>query len=230
MPGLSAREPLANSSSLSDFDIPGSLRISFEPGEFLFRQNEATRDLYFIISGLVRIFKLEKDLEVELDRSGPGCVVGEIAFLDGGKRSASGVALEKTEAVCLPGEEQTRLMETVPDWFCRIGQVLAKRLRDVDSRINVPLGEDKKAHVAALISLIAISDHCEPCTEGYEIKMKFLENELVDILNLQFSEVEQILLSFAQEGLLKVERKRVILETRDALKLVGTAVFRSNSI
>lgn len=227
MPGSYGQEPFQN--KITEDDIPGAIRIAFSPGEYLFRQNDRTNDLFFIISGEVRVFKLEGNLELELDRAGPGSVVGEVTFIDRGARSASGVAVIPTKALCVPGHKQQTLTSAVPDWLSKIALVLSKRLRDVGSKVDISLYGDKRAQVAALITLIASSEFCEKGENGYEIRLKFLENELVDLLNLQFSEVEEVLNAFADEKLLRIERKRVILSAPDALEEIGSAVFRSHA-
>ncbi|MFP4163344.1 MAG: Crp/Fnr family transcriptional regulator [Chitinispirillaceae bacterium] len=228
MPGSCGQESSQNRNTVLETAIPGAIRIVFSPGEYLFKQNDRSYDLFFILSGKVRIFKTEGDLDIELDRAGPGSVVGEVAFLDTGPRSASGVALVSTEVLCVPAHKQPLLMSAIPDWLSKIAIVLSKRLRDVGSKIDISLFGNKHAQVAALITLIAFSDYCEQGEEGFEIKLKFLENELVDILNLQFSEVEEELDLFVEQKLIRIERKRVILPSRDALKEIGSVAFRSH--
>src|SRR5689334_7132609 len=57
-------------------------------GETLFAEGENSRAMYFIKSGMVRIFKNKGSAKIELETVHSGQLLGELAFLDGQPRSA----------------------------------------------------------------------------------------------------------------------------------------------
>lgn len=199
--------------------------VQFSPGEFLFRQGDNTNELYILKSGEVRIFKIEGSSEVELDRAVAGMIVGEIASIDGGVRSASGIALKPVQAYCISGEKFRSLTKEIPEWLKKIAFILAKRLREIDEKINSVTDSDKSVQVGALLSLICNSKFCKPCEQGFEINLKFLENEIIDILNIQYSETLTILQHFAAKKIIRLERSKIIIENKDALKEMADKVF-----
>jgi len=199
--------------------------VTFRKGEYLFRQNEDTHDLFIIRKGRVRIFKTEGTIEVELDTVGPGIVVGEIASIDGGQRTASGVAVDDTETVCIPGDEFQSILAKIPDWFRKIAMILVQRLREVDSKINLTLDGDHIAHVAALISLISHSDIAVRSIDGIEIDLKYLENELIDLLGIQPAEIVESIEWLAKKHLLKVERNKVKMVNQIELNKIAEPIF-----
>jgi CRP/FNR family transcriptional regulator, cyclic AMP receptor protein len=199
-------------------------------GDYLFKQNEVTKDLYIVKTGRVRVYKMEGGVEIELDLIGPGGIIGEIAAIDGGSRSASVIALEDTEAFIITPEEFKTLTAKIPEWFQKIAMILAHRLREADGRIDRNMESDKTSHVAAAISLISYSDRCKPCEGGMEINPKTLENEVVDLLNIKFSEVVSAVEKLEKQGLLASEKGKVIIRSRERLEEIARAVFKTPAV
>lgn len=73
--------------------------------------------------------------EVILAFAGPGELVGELAALDQEPRSASVVALEDVEALCLSGEDFRALVAEHPYASLALLQSLTRRLRYADSKL-----------------------------------------------------------------------------------------------
>jgi len=196
--------------------------------DFLFRQNERSRDLYIIKTGKVRIFKVEGNVDIELDVVGPGGIVGEIASIDGGPRSASVVALEDTEAFMITDEDFKNLSSKIPDWFHKIATILAHRLREADARIDRNMESDKTAHVAAALSLITYSTACKDLNGGkFEMTAKTLENEVMDMLNIKYSDVIAAFEKLSKQDLLQIEKGKVIIVSREKLDDLAKTVFKT---
>jgi CRP/FNR family transcriptional regulator, cyclic AMP receptor protein len=197
-------------------------------GDFLFKQNEPSRDLYIIKMGKVRVYKIEGGVDIELDVVGPGGIVGEIAIIDGGLRSASVVALEDTEAFMISEDDFKNLSSRIPDWFHKIATILAHRLREADARIDRNLESDKTAHVAAALSLISYSAFSKIADDGkFEIAAKTLENEVMDMLNIKYSEVTSAFERLSKQDLLKVEKGKAIIAGRDRLDGLAKMVLKT---
>jgi len=154
--------------------------VTFEKGTFLFKQDEMTQDLFILKKGCVRIFKNEGGVEIDLDTVGPGNVVGEVASIDGGSRTASGIALEQCEALVIPALEFKKILTTIPEWFRKIALILVQRLREVDSRISRSIEGERTNHIAAIISLLAFSEYCTNDAEGFVLDRKIIEYQIID--------------------------------------------------
>ncbi len=200
---------------------------SFRKGEYLFRQNESSREVYVLKSGRVRVFKLEGGLEIELDIVGPGGVIGEIAAIDGQVRSASVLALEDSDAVVITPEEFDGLTAKIPDWFQKIAAILAHRLREADGRIDRNLEGDQTARVAAAVSLITYSGLCRQVDGAFEIKQKTLENEVVDLLDARYSDVTAAFEKLAKQNLVEFDKGKAIIRKREKLDELACTVFKA---
>ncbi len=214
---------------MNDTAAGAGRRITFEQGTYLFRQNDASRDLFVIQNGLVRIFKSEGCVEVELDRVGPGGVVGEVAAIDGGVRSASGVALEPTEALAVSADDFAQVLARVPEWFRKIATILVQRLREVDDKIHNTIGKDNLDHVAACIVLISYSPLCERNGAECEFEARALENELMDMLHMPIADVSEALDSLRKKSLIDIARGKIVIKDARALERFSMSVYKGSA-
>lgn len=105
----------------------------YATGEAVIRRGALQSGFYLVRSGAVCILRPAADGQpVEIDRLGPGELVGEFGLLDSAPRSSSIVAAEPTELVGFFRPDLLSLMETRPETGCRIllrlGEVMAVRL------------------------------------------------------------------------------------------------------
>lgn len=94
-----------NQQQLEDINKIAEL-CTYTPGEDIFAQDDVAKALYIIKYGSVRIHQKTKSGDnVEVAMLATGSHFGEIAFLDGEKRSATATAVEKSDIVVLDYEK-----------------------------------------------------------------------------------------------------------------------------
>jgi CRP-like cAMP-binding protein len=109
-------------------------RHKFAAGAILVEKNMIDRSLYFVASGSVAAISIGRNgVEREIAIIGEGSIFGEMAFLDGGPRSAAIKAREPVEVLVLSFESFNSLMAWNSRLVCRllldVGRVLSLRLR-----------------------------------------------------------------------------------------------------
>jgi CRP-like cAMP-binding protein len=109
-------------------------RRKYPAGSVAIEAGQSERALYIIASGSVSIVQQSgQDRETELAIVPAGSTFGEIAFLDGGPRTASVRAREPVEVLVLSFESFEALRAWDANLACRlvldIGRVVASRLR-----------------------------------------------------------------------------------------------------
>jgi CRP-like cAMP-binding protein len=196
-----------------------------EKGEFFFRQNEPSQELFIMKKGTARVYKTEGNVEIDLDIVGPGGIFGEIAAIDGGKRSASVISTENAEAYVIPVEEFQKISLKIPDWFQKIATILVHRLREVDGKIDRNMDGVRTNHVAAALMLIACSETTKIVEGKLEMGQKFLENELMDMLSMKLSDVTESLNILAQQRVIAVDKGRVNIVDKEKLDELAQTVF-----
>ena len=115
--------------------LAGADIVEIADGELLIRRHEPTRELFFLVEGQLEVTvpQSESMTFLPMVRIKPGSVVGEIAFLDGGARSASVWSRGPTVLFSLDKNTFAAFRRDHPSLACDLmqafAQVLAVRLR-----------------------------------------------------------------------------------------------------
>jgi len=118
--GLGNRE-LERISALADIiDLPADRRIM--------SQGERGAEMFVLVDGNARV---ERD-GASLGDRGPGEVLGEIALLDGGPRTATVTLSEPSRLLVLARREFHALMDEFPEVRLHVLEIVASRLRSLD--------------------------------------------------------------------------------------------------
>ena len=103
------------------------LRIG--PGDHLVETGEVADALYVVLSGHLAALAEPADPDhTALARLGPGAVIGEIAVLSGGTRSATLRALEDAEVAAIDGERFVSLLDREPSLGAQLARTASDRL------------------------------------------------------------------------------------------------------
>jgi CRP-like cAMP-binding protein len=114
----------------------GPQPLKLKKGNILFSEGDSSRAMYFLKAGMIRIFKKKGESAIEIDTIHSGQVVGELAFLDGNPRSASGEALTDCELVEISGPTFQAVLAKMPDWLKILLKTIVGRLRTSSTRIR----------------------------------------------------------------------------------------------
>lgn len=103
---------------------------SAKAGEVLFRQGEPGEALYIVMSGVVRLYTLESEKELELGFAREGQYFGEMSLIDGAPRSAAACAVEDTELLLVGRGEYLGLVGKSPGMLDDMLLRLTRHLRE----------------------------------------------------------------------------------------------------
>lgn len=103
-------------------------RVRLPEGTRLTRQGDIGREAFVILSGSADV---DRDGE-RVAEIGPGDVVGELALLDGGPRSATVTATSDIETLVLTRPAFTAVLDEIPMLAHRLLVTLARRLRTAE--------------------------------------------------------------------------------------------------
>lgn len=99
-------------------------------GESLIEKGEQSGDLYVILDGTVNVYTDQGD---KIAEASPGSVLGEVALVDDGPRSANAVCVGQVQYARLPAKELRKFMATNKDagfvMLANLARVLSMRLR-----------------------------------------------------------------------------------------------------
>ena len=103
--------------------------LQLAPGDFLFREGDSDEKMYVLLEGEIEVFLGDFVLET----AEPDMVIGEMALIDDGPRTANAVA----KTACRLAEIDRRrfhfLIQQHPHFATHVMKTLADRLRDMNA-------------------------------------------------------------------------------------------------
>lgn len=105
-------------------------QIMYKEGDIIFREGASSREMYILLSGMVKIVKQQFGHEHVLAEVKESQVFGEMSFIDGAPRSASArVASEEAVLYVLEYEVLKKSMNSLPAWLKPIILTIIDRVK-----------------------------------------------------------------------------------------------------
>lgn len=138
-------------------------RRRFPKGAMLFLEGDTATEALVIVDGLVKaLVPAVTGREVILGVLGPGALLGEIASLDGGRRSATVQSLTDVEVLIVPRDAFAQFLLDHPTVLHGLALVLASRLRLSDRRqLEFGTGDSIQRLCARLVELAERYGHVD---------------------------------------------------------------------
>ena len=222
-PASSAREFLKGNTffgSLSDDLITrlverGVVR-SHARGKVLFEHGDLGDALWVVLSGSVKVVNIVGDGRlVVLNFLGAGGILGEIAALDGGTRTATAIVLEPTEVFMLYRRDLLPVLRQSPDALFKIMQVLCKKLRVTSEMVEDGTREMQGRFAAGLRRLAKL--HGRNTGRGLEVNLIANQGELGDYFRLSRENTSRLINRLQSQGIIDVDGRRLIIKDDTAL-------------
>jgi CRP/FNR family transcriptional regulator, cyclic AMP receptor protein len=103
--------------------------VQLASGDFLFREGEKGDKMYVLLDGEIEIFVGDFMLET----AGPGALLGEMALIDDGPRTANAVATNPSRLVEIDRRRFHFLVQQTPHFATHVMKTLANRLRHMNA-------------------------------------------------------------------------------------------------
>ena len=128
----------------------------FDAGDILLREGDVSSQLYVLLSGKLKVFaSQDKGRELVYNTLLPGEYFGELAF-DGGPRSASVQALQRSRCLVLTADTLCELVQSEPDFAVHLITKLMRLLRRSTQKLKSLALDDVRSRVLSLIQEEAI--------------------------------------------------------------------------
>ncbi len=152
---------------------------SVSAGHVLFTAGEPCRGLYMIISGRVRIYRMNHEgREHVLHVERAGRAVAELPLFDGGTYPASAVTIEPCRLAFLPRAEFETLYRSSPDVADQVIRGLGRRLRHLVQVTQTIAFRDVAARLAMLLADYADRLGTKQDGGGVELTLDRTQEEL----------------------------------------------------
>lgn len=115
--------------------LPRGRQVRFKRDQIIIAEGTLSNDVYLILSGTVQVSVLSlRGRETIFRTMGPNELVGELAAIDNGERSATVVALADSVLVHFSAEQFRRFLSEVPMAGFWMARQLTDRVRDLSLR------------------------------------------------------------------------------------------------
>jgi CRP/FNR family cyclic AMP-dependent transcriptional regulator len=207
---LLARVPLLSGLEPAELERIAQVAIprSYPKGDRIFHEGDQSDACYVIRSGEVRVTREHSDgRAIALATLGPGELVGELAMLDGGVRSASLETLTDVDMLALAAADMRGLLERNAQITAKLVVALTRRLRDTNERISRQSFQTVPSRVAGVLSQLVSEDNAEQGRDGVTIRMN--QADLAQLAGTSRESVSRFLAVLERAGVVRVGRGRV---------------------
>ena len=207
---LLARVPLLSGLEPGELERIAQVAIprSFPKGARVFHEGDTSDACYVIRSGEVRVTREHPDgRAIALATLGPGELVGELAMIDGGVRSASVEALTDVDLLAVSATDMRGLLERNAQITAKLVVALTKRLRETNERISRQSFQTVPSRVAGVLSQLVCEDNAELGRDGVTIRMN--QADLAQLAGTSRESVSRFLAVLERAGVVRVGRGRV---------------------
>jgi CRP-like cAMP-binding protein len=194
------------------------VRKKYKKGSIILLEEESGAALFVIISGKVKIVRTDDDgREVILSILGENDFFGEMSILDGLARSASVVAITKTELFMIHRRDFLKLMHDFPAVAISLLKELTMRLRKADSQIKSLSLKDAAGRVANVI--LQLADDIGKIRKGrVEIDELPLQQDLANMAGTSRETISRMVHMFIKKGHLEMQGNRLIINDYEKFK------------
>ena len=190
-------------------------------GEQVFDRDSDTLDVYFVIEGSVRILTQAADREVALADVLAGNYFGELAAIDGLKRSARVVATRDSVLASLDGVPFVACMRDFPDIAIRVLTRLARVVRALDQRVTQLSTQNESQRIYGELIRLAQPDPGRP--QGWYIPDMPNHKEIASWAGTSREAVAQAIGELARHGVVRRRTMGLVICDWSRLQLLARA-------
>jgi CRP/FNR family transcriptional regulator, cyclic AMP receptor protein len=186
---------------------------TYPKGSVILFQGDPGDSLYVLRQGRAKVVLIGEDgREVILGVLEPGAHFGELALIDDQPRSAHVIAMEDSQLLILRREDFRRRVEANPSVAWALLTELSRRLRRADQKIGGLVLLDVPGRISRLLL-----DLSAETTNG-TIEKPLTHQTIAQMIGASRETVSRAMKEFQEEGLIRVERRRIAVANRDALE------------
>jgi CRP-like cAMP-binding protein len=194
---------------------------SFGAGQPIITQGDPGDTLHIVLKGLARVSMVAANgREIVLDYAEAGHVLGEIAFLDGGERTASVEAIEPVETLCLTRAAFAGIIENHSGLALRLLKAMARRLRQNNAVIEADRAYASGPRLARFLLRLMMGDGSDG---EARLKIALSQGELGNFAGMSREQINRQLSAWVDGGIVALKGGRVTVLDRDALIDVAEA-------
>ena len=217
---LLGRVPVFSTLEQDDLGRIAQLAVprSFEPGQIVFREGDASDTCYIVRSGRARAIREHADgRTITLATFGPGDIFGELAMFEDELRSATVEAVQHTSVVAVLGPDMRRLMVKHPEISIRLVVALGRRLRETNDRLAKQSFQTVQSRVAVVLSEL-VAQAVAAGAPAQEVLLTATQADLAKLAGSSRESASRFLAVLERAGVISQGRGRLVVHDPSALE------------
>jgi CRP/FNR family cyclic AMP-dependent transcriptional regulator len=181
---------------------------SFPAGTRVFHEGDNSDACYIVSEGSFRVTREHSDgRAITLATLGPGEIFGELAMLDGDKRSASADSITDGTLLALPANDVRNLLSRNPEIALKLVAGLVRRLRQANMRLSRQSFQTVPSRVAGILA--QLSRDGQDDDETAEVTIRMNQTDLAQLAGTSRESVSRFLAELERAGVVRSGRGRV---------------------
>jgi CRP/FNR family transcriptional regulator len=216
---LLGRVPVFSTLELPDLERIAEVAVprSFEPGQAVFREGDASDTCYVVREGQARAIRTHGDgRTITLANFGPGDIFGELAMFEDELRSATVEAIEQMSVVGVLGPDMRRLMSEHPQIATRLVIGLGRRLRETNERLTRQSFQTVQSRVAVVLSQL-VQSAIDDGRPGEDVLVTATQADLAQLAGSSRESASRFLAVLERAGVISQGRGRLVVHDPQAL-------------
>lgn len=182
---------------------------SFPAGTRVFHEGDSSDACYIVKEGSFRVTREHTDgRAITLATLGPGEIFGELAMLDGDKRSASAEAVTDGELLALPAADVRGLLARHPEIALKLVAGLVRRLRAANVRLSKQSFQTVPSRVAGILAQLS-REAQDNGDSAAEVTIRMNQTDLAQLAGTSRESVSRFLAELERAGVVRSGRGRV---------------------
>jgi CRP/FNR family transcriptional regulator, cyclic AMP receptor protein len=191
---------------------------AFKSGQLIFSRGDNARDLYLLQRGRVRLSVLSAEgREIALAHATDGGIFGEIAVLDGGRRTANATAISAATAFSLTRSALLDVMATTPSVAQAMIASLCRRLRESDHMIEAIALHPIEVRLARFLLAAVMLEQPGATGRAWPLTIGMSQSEVAMLVGASRPKVNAALTQLEDCGAIRRDGPRILCDI-DLLK------------
>ena len=200
---------------LDDFERAGLRAVErrFAPKDTIFTPGDPDDQLYFLLSGAVRLYKIYGDYKEAttalLKDSG---VFGKLNLVEGRWQDVFAEAVTEARVASIQKAALERVIKSDPEFALRLFSSLSERLRQSDEVIESLLHREVSTRLATLLVNLG-----ERFGEDDLIDVRLTHQDLANMIASTREAVSKVMSELQRDGVIETRNRRIAILDRGAL-------------
>ncbi|GIK43900.1 MAG: Crp/Fnr family transcriptional regulator [Chloroflexota bacterium] len=185
----------------------------YSKDEIIFRQGDTSRELYLVMRGKVRIFRISPSgAETTIAIYSTGSIIGEFAVVDSEPRSATAKAIEAADLLVMSQDKFLHHLRQMPDLALGMTRLLASRVRWTAAYAETIAQYDAAGRLLHILLLYNEQfGQEEEAGRRYVLDLALNQTDLASLVGARREWVNRLLRDWQRRGIVAYEAGKIII-------------------